>query len=294
MLVKMQQRRGTAAEWIAANPVLSDGEIGIETDTDKYKIGDGTSQWLSLPYNVNLAYIAANYVPIIAAGMPGGIATLDQNARIPLSQLENIIDGAPALLNTLNEIAAAIDDNATFVDTIEGMIDTKAPKASPSFTGGVSFANAESVTFGTATVVNGISQVPIPSAMDTDSYLYADSSGNIKWDILNLEDMRNVSFSEGVTLTDGDVLSYNGTTAKWTNFPPSSLVGPEGPVGPAISIMGTFQTYQDLTSTITSPNKGDAYMVSGIVYSWNGSAWINAGPLMAEVFSINPLFFAGW
>jgi hypothetical protein len=49
----MQQRRGTAAEWTSANTVLSAGEIGFETDTSKFKIGDGTTAWNSLPYFVN-------------------------------------------------------------------------------------------------------------------------------------------------------------------------------------------------------------------------------------------------
>lgn len=43
-------KRGTAASWAAANPILSDGEIGFETDTSKIKIGNGTSTWTALNY----------------------------------------------------------------------------------------------------------------------------------------------------------------------------------------------------------------------------------------------------
>lgn len=43
-------RRGTAAQWTAANPVLQSGEPGHETDTGKIKLGNGTSSWTSLPY----------------------------------------------------------------------------------------------------------------------------------------------------------------------------------------------------------------------------------------------------
>jgi len=50
----MQQRRGTAAQWISTNagagPVLNAGEIGWESDTNKFKIGDGTNNWSSLDY----------------------------------------------------------------------------------------------------------------------------------------------------------------------------------------------------------------------------------------------------
>ncbi len=45
-----QFRRGTAAEWTAANPTLADGELGLERDTRFYKIGDGTTAWNSLAY----------------------------------------------------------------------------------------------------------------------------------------------------------------------------------------------------------------------------------------------------
>lgn len=43
-------RRGTAAQWMAVNPVLQTGEPGVETDTGKLKIGNGVSHWLQLGY----------------------------------------------------------------------------------------------------------------------------------------------------------------------------------------------------------------------------------------------------
>lgn len=47
---RIQMRRGTAAEAAAANPVLLAGEIGFETDTGKFKFGNGVNVWLDLPY----------------------------------------------------------------------------------------------------------------------------------------------------------------------------------------------------------------------------------------------------
>ncbi len=85
----MQQRRGTASQWTAANPTLAAGEIGFETDTNKFKIGNGSSNWTALSYFSNTTALEA---------------------------LLN--DGAPAALNTLNEIAAAINDDATFFTTV--------------------------------------------------------------------------------------------------------------------------------------------------------------------------------
>ena len=45
-----QQRRDTAANWTSADPTLLAGELGYETDTGKWKIGDGSTAWSSLSY----------------------------------------------------------------------------------------------------------------------------------------------------------------------------------------------------------------------------------------------------
>ena len=90
----MQQRRGTAAQWTAANPILAAGEIGFETDTSKFKMGNGSSAWSALTYFANAAELAA------------------------------IVDAAPETLNTLNELAAALgDDPAFFTNIAESISD---------------------------------------------------------------------------------------------------------------------------------------------------------------------------
>lgn len=50
MAIQIQFRRGLAAEWTSSNPILAEGEMGIETDTDRFKIGTGTLNWNDLPY----------------------------------------------------------------------------------------------------------------------------------------------------------------------------------------------------------------------------------------------------
>ena len=98
----MQQRRGTAQQWLSTNnsqgPVLNAGEIGWESDTNKFKIGDGVNHWATLTY---FTTDSAESV------------TQQINAAI-----SNLVDGAPGLLNTLNELAAAMNDDPTFFTTI--------------------------------------------------------------------------------------------------------------------------------------------------------------------------------
>lgn len=45
----IQKRHYTAAQWTETNPVLYEGEMGYETDTDKFKFGTGAA-WNSTPY----------------------------------------------------------------------------------------------------------------------------------------------------------------------------------------------------------------------------------------------------
>jgi len=60
MTATIQVRRGTAAQWTSANTVLAAGEIGFETDTNKHKIGDGTSTWSQLVYFLSETQLGVN------------------------------------------------------------------------------------------------------------------------------------------------------------------------------------------------------------------------------------------
>lgn len=53
MATQIQIRRGTAAQWLSANPILIEGELGYETDTNKFKIGNGSSTWTALGYLID-------------------------------------------------------------------------------------------------------------------------------------------------------------------------------------------------------------------------------------------------
>ena len=52
---QIQTRRGTAASWTSTNPTLAAGEIGFESDTNKFKIGTGSTAWASLAYASNVS-----------------------------------------------------------------------------------------------------------------------------------------------------------------------------------------------------------------------------------------------
>ena len=121
MATRMQQRRGTASQWTTANPILAAGEIGFESDTNKFKIGDGVNHWEDLGYFLDETALGGSfddYIPLTQKGSANGVATLDGTGAIPVSQLGNLIADAPALLDTLEEIAAALGDDPDFVNKV--------------------------------------------------------------------------------------------------------------------------------------------------------------------------------
>lgn len=114
MPVKLQIRRGTAAQWTSANPVLLAGEQGLETDTRKVKIGDGTTAWNSLAYSI--------------------FTQAELDAKAPLA--------SPALTGTPTAPTAAGATNTTQIATtafVQTAVGTRAPTASPTFTGTSTF-----------------------------------------------------------------------------------------------------------------------------------------------------------
>lgn len=50
MSIQIQLKRGLSTEWTSLNLVLAAGELGLETDTNKIKVGDGVTSWNSLSY----------------------------------------------------------------------------------------------------------------------------------------------------------------------------------------------------------------------------------------------------
>ena len=106
---KVQQRHDTAANWLLVNPVLLRGELGIELDTGKMKIGNGSSVWSALPYlgvGITQADILDFVYPIGSVKMMttadnpgdliGGIWERWGNGRFPLAVDENNADFASA------------------------------------------------------------------------------------------------------------------------------------------------------------------------------------------------------
>lgn len=64
MTAQIQVRRDTSANWTSANPILKSGEIGLETDTGNFKMGDGVTAWTTLTFTGMKTW--ASYTPTFA------------------------------------------------------------------------------------------------------------------------------------------------------------------------------------------------------------------------------------
>lgn len=67
MAIQIQLRRGTTTEWEATNPILAEGELGYDTTTGGFKVGNGVDDWTALSYNTG---------PVGAAGADGADGSL--------------------------------------------------------------------------------------------------------------------------------------------------------------------------------------------------------------------------
>ena len=114
MTTRLQQRRDTAANWTSNNPTLATGEIGYETDTAKFKIGNGSTAWTSLAY----AYGAAPALTFNAqTGTSYTLATTDVGALVTLSNTGGITLTVPPSVFTTGQVTFSQGSGVTIQST---------------------------------------------------------------------------------------------------------------------------------------------------------------------------------
>lgn len=69
---------------------------------------------------------------------------------------------------------------------------------------------------------------------------------------------------------------------------PMGPEGPQGPVGEGLTILGSYPTYADLIAAHPTGTTGDAYLVAGDLYVWDGSAWLNVGNIQGPAGPTGP------
>jgi len=117
---RIQLRRGTATQWTTANTVLEAGEIGWESNTNKFKIGDGTTEWDDLTYFLDATdtgFNSEDYILATAKNAVNGVAALDANINV-VTTTGVVFEGATAnnFETTLQVIDPTSDKTITLPD----------------------------------------------------------------------------------------------------------------------------------------------------------------------------------
>ena len=89
-IITIQPRRGTAAQWVSANPTLAMSELGYETDTKRWKRGDGATAWNSLAYSDTAARIFDSTTA--GRALLTAIDAAAQRSALALNNVDNTAD----------------------------------------------------------------------------------------------------------------------------------------------------------------------------------------------------------
>ncbi|NDB59464.1 hypothetical protein EB001_13585 [bacterium] len=122
-LTRIQLRRGTSSEW--TNQVLYAGEVGFETNTGKFKIGDGTTAWDSLDYAAvpPAGFIAGSGLSVSTAADGSTVTYSLSDPTIQVADITDFVDGVNDrvydLLTAGSGVQLTYTDNGNDTSTLQ-------------------------------------------------------------------------------------------------------------------------------------------------------------------------------
>jgi hypothetical protein len=314
MAVKIQFRRGTAAEWVAANPILSQGEAGYEHDTGKFKVGNGTLTWNALQYSSGTTGptgpSSTATVGSVSTLGPGTTATVTNsgtstaavyNFGIPQGVTGPTGPTGPTgatgssggiVLDVTNSgsgaylINGASNPTLSFIRGHRYVINVNAtghPFWIQTVSGGYSAGNVYStgVTNGGTQSGTIIFEVPFdaPQLYYVCQY-HPMMAGGINVSNLGPTGPQGVTGPTGPQGEVGPTGPTGPTGANSTVAGPTGPTGATGPQGTPITLKGAKATVGALPATGNVLN--DAWIVDadGDVYVWDGTIWYSAGQIV--------------
>jgi hypothetical protein len=309
MATRMQQRRGTAAQWTAANPILAAGEIGFESDTGEFRVGDGVNTWSTLSPFKNLDDLGGSlddYIPLTQKNSANGVATLDVNGAIPMAQLANIINNAPSALDTLKELGDALGNVGGLIDTAKSEAISTAAAAAEQYADDkdtLRLADAKSYADGivataittaeNAAATDAASKVSTHAAVTTSVHGIADTAAlATKTGIETLTNKTISAADNTVTVNLADVVDVTATVAEVNKLAGLSTTKVE--LGYVAGATSAIQTQIDTKAAKANPTFTGTVNAAEIVLSGNltvngTTTTINATNLTVD----DPLIYVG-
>ena len=234
----MQQRRDTAANWTSANPTLLAGEIGIESDTNKIKLGTGSTAWTSLSYT---PWSQVSTYPFVNADIASGaaiayskLATLT-SGNIVLGSSANVatstaVTGDVTISNTgVTAIASGVIVNAD-INASAAIAGSKIVPATTSVVGAVQLSDSTSTT----SSVLAATPTAVKAAYDLAAAALPKAGGTLTGNVI-LDNQVDAQFREA--------------TANGTNY-----VGFQAPASIAADVLWTLPATDGTAAQVLSTN----------------------------------------
>ena len=302
MATRMQQRRGTAAQWTAANPTLAAGEIGFETDTSKFKMGNGSSNWSALQYFANASELAA----IIGGDMPALLNSLDElaqainddpqfyltmgtnltNHQNDTTMIHGIVN--TALLATTGDVNTAATGAATELaahasDTtsIHGIADTSlllttAHEADTTNIHGIADTSLLATTANVATALSSATSALTAHEADTTN-VHGIADTSVLATVTNVSTAKSEAIADAATAADGKVSTHNSDTTDVHGIGDTSLLATTANIAThnsdttdvhGIANTALLATLTDLSNAVSGATV-DQSALAGVGIDWN-------------------------
>jgi len=264
MATRMQQRRGTAAQWISTNggagPVLNAGEMGWESDTNKFKIGDGVNNWTSLDY---FSDINSTVNPAFGTSITFEGATAD-SYETTLQVTDPTADRTITFPNASGTVVLSDGSGNVTVSgdlTVSGTT-TTINSTTINATTGIVFEGATADAFETTvTVTDPTADRTVTFQDATGTVVLRDSTDTLTNKSISLgsNTVTSTLAQLNTAVSDADVASLAGTetlTNKTVNLTSNTLTGTKAQFNTAMSDadFATLAGTETLTNkTLTSP-----------------------------------------
>jgi len=221
MAVQIQLRNGTAAAWTSANPTLSVGEMGAETDTGRFKIGTGSTAWNSLGYSLGVAskgaYSGATqyYVnDIVLYNSSSYICILSSLGNLPTNTTYwNLLVQAGAVSSVAQTFTGGIVSVSGSPITGSGTLALTVAGTSggvPYFSSGTAWASSAALAANALVIGGGAGAAPATTTTGTGviTFLGTPSSANLAAAVTDETGSGSLVFGTSPALTNPTVTNY--------------------------------------------------------------------------------------
>ena len=224
------------------------------------------------------------------------------------TSIANVIDNAPAALDTLNELAAAMGDDASFSTTVTNSIATKLPKAGGTMTGAIAMGTNKITGLGTPSAGTDAATKAYADSVDTQKL---DKAGGTMSGVLAMGANKITGVANPTQAQDASTKGYTDTLFGSTAAAATSAAAAATSAGNASTSASTastaatnaaasYDSFDDRylgpkASPPSSDNDGNSLIVGAIYFNatsnkmqvWGGSSWSDIAPVATTVDNSN-------